>query len=61
MNVLDECTKVNSVETFSGVVKDGVVDVVYGCSKLVAGDGEDKFIRGPCFAGKMLLARNSSG
>ena len=51
LNVFDKCTKVGAVETFGGVIKDGVVDIVYGCGKLVAGDGEDNFIRGSCFAG----------
>ncbi len=48
--MLSECTNFNAVETFGGVVEDGIVDVVYGCGKLVLGDGKDKLVRGPCFA-----------
>jgi hypothetical protein len=52
---VDECTKVNAVETFGGVIEDGVVDVVYGCGQLVVGGGKDKFISGPCFAGNNVV------
>ena len=49
LNVLDECTKVNAVESFGGVVEDGIVYVVNGSGKLVMGDGKNEFVRGPCF------------
>ena len=41
----------DALARLSSNVEDGVVYVVYGCGKLVASDGKDKFIRGPCFAG----------
>ena len=66
LNVLDECTKVDAVESFVGVVEDGVVNIANGCGKLVMGDGKDKFVRGPCFAcydvvGVQFFALRGSG
>ncbi len=37
----------------SSSIKDGIVDIVDSCGKLVACDGKDKFVRGP------RLARNN--
>ncbi len=41
---------IDSVETFGGVVKSGVVDIVDCCHKLVACDGEDYLVGAPCLA-----------
>ncbi len=38
-DVHDEGAEIDSIETFSGVVKNGIVDVVNCCHKLVACDG----------------------
>ncbi len=46
--MLDEWSKVDAVEFFSGVIEDSVVDIIDGCGKLVRDDGEDKFVCGPC-------------
>ena len=48
--VLDEWSKVDAVEFFSGVIEDSVVDIIDGCGKLVRDDGEDKFVHGPRLA-----------
>ncbi len=66
LDVLDECSKVDAVESFDGVIEDGVEYVVDGCGKLVAGDGKDKFVRGPRLAcndvvGTQFFALGGSG
>ncbi len=38
------------VETFGRVVKNSIVDVVNCCRKLVARDGDDHLVCGPCLA-----------
>jgi hypothetical protein len=47
-DVHDKGAEINCVETFSGVVKNSVVDVVYGRRELVACDGEDHFVACRC-------------
>ncbi len=47
-DVHDEGAEINGIETFSGVVKSGVVDIVNCCHKLVARDGEDHLVCVPC-------------
>ncbi len=42
--------EINSIETFGGVVKNGVVDVDDCHCKLVACDGEDHLVGVPCHA-----------
>ncbi len=41
----------SSLETFGGVIKNGVVDVVNCRCKLVACDGEDHLVGVSCLAG----------
>ena len=66
LDVLDECSKIHAVESFGGVIENGVVDVVDGCGKLVAGDSKDEFVRGPRLAcnnvvGAQFFALGGSG
>ncbi len=41
-DVCDKCTQINAVEALDRIVQYGIVDVVDGGGKLVAGDGEDQ-------------------
>jgi hypothetical protein len=43
----DKGAEIGSIETFGGDVKNGVVDVVDCCCKLVACDGEDHLVGVP--------------
>ncbi len=43
----DKGVEINGVETFGGVVKNGVVDIVNCRCKLVARDGEDHLVGVP--------------
>ncbi len=49
-DVHDEGAEIDSVETFGGVVKNSVVEVVDCHRKLVACDGEDHLVGVPCLA-----------
>jgi hypothetical protein len=42
--------EIDGVETFSGVVKNGIVDTVNCRRKLVSCDGEDHLVGVPCLA-----------
>jgi hypothetical protein len=50
-DVHDEGAEINGVETFGGIVKNGVVDVINHRRKLVACDGEDHLVGVPCLMG----------
>ncbi len=43
--------EIDGVETFGGVVKNGVVDVIKCLRELVACDGEDHLVGVPCLTG----------
>ncbi len=47
-DVHDKGAEIDGIETFGGVVKNGVVDVVNCHTKLVAHDGEDHLVGVPC-------------
>jgi hypothetical protein len=49
-NGLNKCTEVDTVKSFCWIVKDGVVDVIDGGSKLVTSDGQYEPVGCPCFA-----------
>ncbi len=49
-DVCDEQMQINAVEALDRIVQYGIVDVIDGGSKLVAGDGEDQAIGHPCLA-----------
>ncbi len=49
-DVHDESVVINGIETFSGVVKNGVVDIVNHCRELIACDGEDYLVGVLCLA-----------
>jgi hypothetical protein len=49
-DVHDKGAEIDSVETFGGVFKNGVVDVINCCRKLVACDSEDHLVGVPCLA-----------
>ncbi len=49
-DVHDKRTEINGVETFGGVVKNNIVDVIDRRHKLVARDGEDHLVCVPCLA-----------
>ncbi len=65
-DVHDEGVEMDGVETFGGVVKNSVVDVIDYCQKLVAHDGEDHLVCVPCLAcvgigGMLFLAFGCRG
>jgi hypothetical protein len=49
-DVHDEVVEINGVETFGGVVKNGVEDAINCRHKLVARDGKDHLVCVPCLA-----------
>jgi hypothetical protein len=49
-DVHDKGVEIDGVETFGGVLKNGVVDIVDCCCKLNACDGEDHLVGVPCLA-----------
>ena len=49
-NGLNKHTEVDTVKSFHWIVKDGVVDVIDGGSKLVTSDGQYEPVGCPCFA-----------
>ncbi len=49
-DVLDEGAEIDGVETFGGVVKNGVVDAIDCHHKLIVCDGEDHLVGVPCLA-----------
>ncbi len=49
-DVHEEGAEINGVETFSGVVKNGIVEAVNCHHKLVTCDGEDHLVGVPCLA-----------
>ncbi len=49
-DVHDKGVEINGFETFGGVVKNGVVDIVNCCHKSIVHDGEDHLVCGPCLA-----------
>ncbi len=65
-DVHDKGAEIDNIETFIGVVKNSVVDVVdYHC-KLIACDGEDHLVGVPCLAsgsvgGTKILAVGGCG
>ncbi len=50
-DVHDKGVEINGAETFGGVVKSGVVDVINCHCKLVACDKEDHLVPVPCLMG----------
>jgi hypothetical protein len=50
-DVHDKGAEINSIATFGGVVKNGVVDIVNRRHKLVMCDGEDHLVGVPCLMG----------
>jgi hypothetical protein len=46
-DVQDEGAEIDGIETFGGVVKNGIVDVINCCCKLVVCDGEDHLVGVP--------------
>ncbi len=65
-DVHDKGADINDIETFGGVVKNGVVDVVDRSRKFVACDGEDHPVGVPCLMGSgvgntQFLALGSRG
>ncbi len=49
-DVHDEGAEIEGVETFGGVVKNGIVDIIDRCCELVTCDGEDHLVGVPCLA-----------
>ncbi len=54
-DVHEKGAEIDGIETFGGVIKNGVVDVIDRCRKLVVCDGEDLLVGVPC------LTRGSIG
>ncbi len=50
-DVHDEGAEIDGVETFGGVVKNGLVDMAHHCHELVACDGEEHLVVVPCLTG----------
>ena len=40
--------EINGIETFGGVIKNGVVDIINCCRELVMCDGKDNLVGVPC-------------
>ncbi len=53
-DVHDEGAEIDGIETFGGVLKNGIVDVLDRCRELVACDGEDHLEGVPCFTGSSI-------
>ncbi len=53
-DVHDKGAEIDGVETFGGVTKNGKVDVVDCCCKLIACDGEDHLVGVLCLASSSI-------
>ncbi len=58
-DVHDKGAEINGIETFGGVVKNGVVDIIDRRRKFVACDGEDHLVGVPCLTGGSIGTRSS--
>ncbi len=58
-DVHDKGVDIDGIETFGGVVKNGIVDIIDCCCKLVTHDGEDHLVCVSCLACGIIGGMNS--